>query len=351
MKKVIWVVLTRLLEMLRVKVSFSFLKKIISTQINTLFIKFFFSKEICVSGSYTLSQTASEQDVGRIVTEMFKQKNSRAVVMFLQDHNIKYIFIIFSYSNLFSFCVFFSLKRKLLSTVNNLNLSDHFFFVASDSWGTKKESIHSYDLVAEGAITFAPKQYEIKGGFIFIFYFFNVSFYFKNSFLFKTGFNEYFKKLKPKTNLRNPWFIEFWERQFNCTMDPKEALKNEKSTIKLCTGEEELDVTQDGFIHFVIDSVFAMAHAIQSIVNTKCKNYNRDELFKCEHLSPIKGPELLEAIRNVEFLSITGRRVKFLKDKENRGDGIVPFEVFQYQIDDQGKYNYQKIAEWDSEKE
>jgi hypothetical protein len=47
-----------------------------------------FNKEICISGSYTLSQTASEQDVSRIVSEMFKQ-NSKAVVMFLQDHNIK----------------------------------------------------------------------------------------------------------------------------------------------------------------------------------------------------------------------------------------------------------------------
>jgi hypothetical protein len=44
-------------------------------------------------------------------------------------------------------------------------MSDHFLFVASDSWGTKKESIHSFDSVAEGTITFAPKSYIIKGNF------------------------------------------------------------------------------------------------------------------------------------------------------------------------------------------
>ena len=53
--------------------------------------------------------------------------------------------------------------RKLLSTVKNLNLSEHFLFVASDSWGTKKESIHSFDSVAEGTITFAPKSFHIRG--------------------------------------------------------------------------------------------------------------------------------------------------------------------------------------------
>jgi hypothetical protein len=121
--------------------------------------------------------------------------------------------------------------------------------------------------------------------------------------------------------------------------------------LQLCSGEEQLQVAQDGFIHFVIDSVYAMAHAIHSIKNKYCKNIKADELLKCEHLSPIKGPELLREIRNVEFNSISGRRVKFLKDKANLGDGIVPFEVFQYQYDEKNKYHYEKIAEWDSDKD
>jgi hypothetical protein len=50
---------------------------------------FFLFQEICISGSYTVSQTASEDDVASILTEMYKIKNSRGVVMFLQDHNIK----------------------------------------------------------------------------------------------------------------------------------------------------------------------------------------------------------------------------------------------------------------------
>jgi len=44
-----------------------------------------------------------------------------------------------------------------------LNYTDYFLWIASDSWGTKKESIGSYEQVAESAITFAPKFYEIKG--------------------------------------------------------------------------------------------------------------------------------------------------------------------------------------------
>lgn len=120
---------------------------------------------------------------------------------------------------------------------------------------------------------------------------------------------------------------------------------------QLCTGEEKLLVAQDGFIHFVIDSVFAMAHAIHAIRSKYCSAFKKHELYKCEYLSPIKGHDLLREIRKVEFDSISGRRVKFLKDKDNLGDGIVPFEVFQYQYDEHHKYHYEKIAEWDSDKE
>ena len=53
-------------------------------------------------------------------------------------------------------------NRKLLEIVNNLNMTGHFYWIASDSWGTKRESINSNDLAAEGAITFSPKSYEVK---------------------------------------------------------------------------------------------------------------------------------------------------------------------------------------------
>jgi hypothetical protein len=238
---------------------------------------------------------------------MYKSKTARGVVMFLQDHNI----------------------RKLLEIVHSLNMTGHFLWIASDSWGTKKESIGSNNLVAEGAITFLPKSYEIK------------------------EFNEYFKKLKPKTNKRNVWFNEFWEEQFNCTMDHAVSYSNQpKLSKRLCTGEENLNFTQDGFIHFVIDSVFSMAYAIQNLLNTHCSNFtaHTQQFFDCQHKIALRGPELLKAIRNVEFVSITGRPVRFIKDKENIGDGLAPFEVFQYQQYEPGKFGYKKLTEWEKDK-
>jgi hypothetical protein len=173
------------------------------------------------------------------------------------------------------------------------------------------------------------------------------------NFCFYLAFNEHFKKLKPKTNTRNPWFMEFWEEQFNCSIDPLVSYSHlPRLSKRPCTGEENLNVSQDGFIHFVIDSVYAMAHAIHNLMGLHCnRNLNPQELFECQHKTVLKGSELLKAIRNVDFVSVSGRRVKFLRDKENSGDGLAPFEVFQYQQYEPGKYRYEKIAEWEAEKQ
>jgi hypothetical protein len=209
-------------------------------------------------------------------------------------------------------------------------MTGHFLWVASDSWGTKKESVSSNNLAAEGAITFSPKSFNIR------------------------GFSEYFKQLRPQTNKRNPWFTEFWEDEFNCTIDQEVVYSNRPrlQNRPLCTGEEQLNITQDGFIHFVIDSVFVMAHALHNLIQSHCKNLQGQELFDCQFKRAFKGAELLTAIRNVDFTSVTGRRVKFIKDnnKGNSGDGLAPLEIFQYQEYENGKFGYKKLTEWEKER-
>ena len=164
-------------------------------------------------------------------------------------------------------------------------------------------------------------------------------------------FNEYFKNLKPHTNTRNPWFKEFWEEQFNCSMSSNASYSNQvKLSKRLCTGAENLNFSADGFIHFVIDSVFAMAHAIQDLLQLSCVNMTGREQIDCHHETVFDGPELLKAIRNVEFNSVYGRKVKFIKDKENEGDGLAPLDVFQYQQYEPGKFGYRHISEWEKDK-
>lgn len=43
-------------------------------------------------------------------------------------------------------------------------------------------------------------------------------------------FDDYFKALTPKNNSRNPWFVEYWETRFNCTIN---------STTNPCPGKTQ----------------------------------------------------------------------------------------------------------------
>ena len=48
------------------------------------------------------------------------------------------------------------------------------------------------------------------------------------------GFDEYFTSLTPLTYDRNPWFIEFWEKFFECKYVGNQAVKLRHA--KTCTG-------------------------------------------------------------------------------------------------------------------
>ncbi len=62
------------------------------------------------------------------------------------------------------FCIFvFFYCRRVLEAAKNANLTGHFLFVGSDSWGAKNSPILNLEEVAEGAVTILPKRASIDG--------------------------------------------------------------------------------------------------------------------------------------------------------------------------------------------
>lgn len=54
---------------------------------------------------------------------------------------------------------------------------------------------------------------------------------------------------------------------------------------------------QEGIVPFVIDAVYAMAHALHNMINDTC----RGRRF-CSEVNPPDGSVLLQYIRNVSFI-------------------------------------------------
>lgn len=60
---------------------------------------------------------------------------------------------------------------------------------------------------------------------------------------------------------------------------------------------------QEGLVQFVINSVYALAHAIQDMLNVRCPGWRG----LCLRYHELAGPELLNYIRNVSFTGTKGQ--------------------------------------------
>ncbi|XP_076362946.1 metabotropic glutamate receptor 3-like [Tachypleus tridentatus] len=248
---------------------------------------------ICIAVSEKISRNSKPNDFRQIIKKLSEKPRARGVVLFVDEDNC----------------------RKLLAATVELNKVGHFLWIGSDSWGAKVHPVRHQEVAAEGAITILPKRNEIK------------------------DFNNYFKALRPESNLRNPWFKPFWEQHFKC------KFQNDYTDMDLCTGTETFDkYTQEGLVPFVIDAVHVMAHALHNMMKDRCKSFRQ-----CEYMFPApSGKELLTYIRNVSFKSPQGGDmiVRFNQD----GDAPGSYHVFQFQKQTNGKYDYKIIGQWSEEK-
>uniref|UniRef100_A0A8B9WE78 Glutamate metabotropic receptor 6 n=1 Tax=Bos mutus grunniens TaxID=30521 RepID=A0A8B9WE78_BOSMU len=210
---------------------------------------------------------------------------------------------------------------QLMETPNaarQANLTGHFLWVGSDSWGAKISPVLNLEDVAVGAITILPKRASID------------------------GFDQYFMTRSLENNRRNIWFAEFWEENFNCKLTSS-GTQSDDSTRK-CTGEERIGrdsaYEQEGKVQFVIDAVYAIAHALHSMQQALCPGHTG----LCPAMEPTDGRTLLQYIRAVRFNGSAGTPVMF---NEN-GDAPGRYDIFQYQATNgsAGSGSYQAVGQW-----
>ncbi|XP_034240274.1 metabotropic glutamate receptor 2-like [Thrips palmi] len=260
---------------------------------------------ICVGVSELIHRKAHPDEYDRVVLRLSQRPKARAVVMFVDEDNI----------------------RKLLAATIRANLTNHFLYVASDSWGAKNYPVKGQEGAAEGAITILPR---------------------KNNIL---EFDTYYKSLRPnlteckslrrneaqadggQINCRNIWFREFWEQHHSCSLTPKPGRKP-------CSGKETLRAyEQEGLVPFVVDAVYAMARAVHELVIDKCGAPFR----LCDRVKPAPpGSELLEYIRNLTFRGRQGTEIRFNKD----GDAYGSYHIYQYQRNG-SKFDYNRVGSWE----
>uniref|UniRef100_A0A674P9Z4 Glutamate receptor, metabotropic 8a n=1 Tax=Takifugu rubripes TaxID=31033 RepID=A0A674P9Z4_TAKRU len=248
---------------------------------------------VCIAQSLKIPREPRSGEFDKIIRRLLETSNARAVIMFANEDDI----------------------RRVLAAAKRNNQTGHFLWVGSDSWGSKISPVIGQERVAEGAITILPKRASVE------------------------AFDRYFRSRSLSNNRRNVWFAEFWEENFNCKlgMHGKRA-----GNLKKCTGLEKVgrdsSYEQEGKVQFVMDAVYAMAHALHRMHRELCYGYPG----LCPRMASIDGKELLSHIRAVNFNGSAGTPVVF---NEN-GDAPGRYDIFQYQITNRSTTEYRVIGSW-----
>ncbi|XP_077985666.1 metabotropic glutamate receptor 8-like [Glandiceps talaboti] len=243
---------------------------------------------ICIARSEKIYSDSLDSAFDRIVRYLHEKTQARAVISFVNEDDLK----------------------QLLQATERNNMTGHFIWIASDSWGTKQSPVKGQEHVAEGAITVLPKRIPLP------------------------GFENYFQSLNPGNNTRNPWFKEFWESHFKCTF-------NRSVAGDICTGQEKISFQsgykQEGLVQFVVDAILAFAHALQNMKDELCPD--SDEY--CEEMKSKSGEYFLQYIRKVTFKGSANTDVRF----NNKGDAPGNYDIYQYQLVN-NTWEYVPIGQW-----
>lgn len=181
-----------------------------------------------------------------------------------------------------------------MAAAKRLSITDHFIWVASDGWGRQHKLVEGLEDVAEGALTVDLESKSMP------------------------GFDDYMLSLTPSNNQRNPWYGDYWQEVHGCLLPhnaqsttltgdrtlippppaPPAPAPSSSSSISTANGHSTLSSSssssssystvanvsvcpaglrlthlgyeQDSKIQFVVDAVYAFAHAISALQRDVC---------------------------------------------------------------------------------
>ena len=156
------------------------------------------------------------------------------------------------------------------------------------------------------------------------------------------NFHSYVETLTIASNLRNPWFPEYFSALTKCN-----------STCSITTSVTEVhDYQQEYAIPRVIEAVYAFAHALQDYLNDNCDIpvvWNRANYSCTGQRRALNGPTMLEYVRNVSFIGLTQNMIEFneLGYVMNGGYEILNYKAFK-SVEGSYSYRLQKVGIWEN---
>nr|XP_013189484.1 unnamed protein product [Amyelois transitella] len=152
-------------------------------------------------------------------------------------------------------------------------------------------------------------------------------------------FDRYYHALTPHNNKRNPWFQEFWEQKFNCSLETEPA-----AGVRKCTGSESLTsgYTQEPKLALVVRGVYAFAHALHDMRRALCPA-SREPL--CAAMLPFNVTLYRRHLARVRFRAPDGGLVAF-DDNGDPPPELSEYDVMNLVSDGAGGWRYVRVGRW-----
>ncbi|KAL3080796.1 hypothetical protein niasHS_014901 [Heterodera schachtii] len=238
---------------------------------------------ICIEGEvHKISRRWTDDQFEELLIRMRNSK-ARGVVMFVDEDNLRRFL-----SNL-----------KRLAEGKQPELSNYFWFVASDSWGMKGSVVKGFEHIVNGAITVAPKV------------------------RFLNGFDDYFASLSPS----NTFLSEYWQ-SMNCS-------ERFHHNFGLCFQSKGYRFVQEAYVPFVHDAVQLVARALHNSIQEECGLEGQWEECPLSSVG-FDGQRLQRSYRN---MSLFGSQPPLIGPD---GDGTGQYNIFQ--LDSRGAYR--RVGGW-----
>uniref|UniRef100_A0A6I8NDF5 Glutamate metabotropic receptor 5 n=1 Tax=Ornithorhynchus anatinus TaxID=9258 RepID=A0A6I8NDF5_ORNAN len=250
---------------------------------------------ICIAHSYKIYSNAGEQSFDKLLTKLRSHlPKARVVACFCEGMTV----------------------RGLLMAMRRLGLAGEFLLLGSDGWADRYDVTDGYQREAVGGITIKLQSPDVK------------------------WFDDYYLKLRPETNLRNPWFQEFWQHRFQCRL--KGYSQENSKYNKTCNSTLTLKTqhVQDSKMGFVINAIYSMAYGLHNMQMSLCPGY----AGLCDAMKPIDGRKLLDSLMKTNFTGVSGDTILF----DENGDSPGRYEIMNFKKMGKDYFDYINVGSWDN---
>lgn len=242
-----------------------YIQVVVSDDINLMesartFIQLASDKGICVSQNITVDykSAASLRDA---VSALLWRRRASVVITFLEYEAV----------------------QPFLDMADQMGTSDLRFF-GSETWADRRDTIASLGSVPRGAITLGVE----KGD--------------------NSAFLQYLERKTPSTYTSNPWFNEYYEQVYHCSLIPGTGPYPSQC------GQTSRGVTQatgfmsDPYVMYVVDAVFAAALGIDRTLRRLCGD-TYSGVCEAYRRSGDRRQRVLEGIKTASFPDTSDKQV------------------------------------------